>query len=80
MIRPFLSARHGLSNVKSIHPDLDPIMAQTHGVVVFHEQVIRLISVMGGITLAQADEKRRSLGSFDGQQEVCDWHYRRVIN
>ena len=75
MIRPFLSARHGLSNVKSIHPDLDPIMAQTHGVVVFHEQVIRLISVMGGITLAQADEKRRSLGSFDGQQEVCDWFY-----
>ena len=75
MIRPFLSARHGLSNVKSIHPDLDPIMAQTHGVVVFHEQVIRLISVMGGITLAQADEKRRALGSFDGQQEVCDWFY-----
>ena len=75
MIRPFLSARHGLSNVKSIHPDLDPIMAQTHGVVVFHEQVIRLISVMGGITLAQADEKRRSLGSFDGQQGVCDWFY-----
>ena len=75
MIRPFLSARHGLSNVKSIHPDLDPIMAQTHGVVVFHEQVIRLISVMSGITLAQADEKRRLLGSFDGQQEVCDWFY-----
>jgi error-prone DNA polymerase len=75
MIRPFLSARHGLSNVKSIHPDLDPIMAQTQGVVVFHEQVIRLISVMGGITLAQADEKRRSLGSFAGQQEVCDWFY-----
>jgi len=75
MIRPFLSARHGLSNVKSIHPDLDPIMAQTQGVVVFHEQVIRLISVMGGITLAQADEKRRALGSFAGQQEVCDWFY-----
>ena len=75
MIRPFLSARHGLSDVKSIHPDLDPIMAQTQGVVVFHEQVIRLISVMGGITLAQADEKRRALGSFAGQQEVCDWFY-----
>ena len=50
-------------------------MAQTQGVVVFHEQVIRLISVMGGITLAQADEKRRALGSFAGQQEVCDWFY-----
>ena len=75
MIRPFLSARHGLSNVKSIHPDLDSIMSETEGVVVFHEQVIRLISVMTGITLAQADEKRRSLGTLDGQQEVCDWFY-----
>jgi error-prone DNA polymerase len=75
MIRPFLSARHGLSNVKSIHPDLDPIMQETEGVVVFHEQVIRLISVMTDISLAQADEKRRALGTLDGQQEVCDWFY-----
>ena len=75
MIRPFLSARHGLSNVKSIHPDLDPIMQETEGVVVFHEQVIRLISIMTDISLAQADEKRRALGTLDGQQEVCDWFY-----
>ena len=75
MIRPFLSARHGLSNVKSIHPDLDPIMQETEGVVVFHEQVIRLISVMTDISLAQADEKRRALGTLEGQQEVCDWFY-----
>jgi error-prone DNA polymerase len=75
MIRPFLSARHGLSNVKSIHPDLDSIMQETEGVVVFHEQVIRLISVMTDISLAQADEKRRALGTLDGQQEVCDWFY-----
>lgn len=75
MIRPFLSARHGLSNVKSIHPDLDPIMQETEGVVVFHEQVIRLISTMTDISLAQADEKRRALGTLDGQQEVCDWFY-----
>lgn len=75
MIRPFLSARHGLNNVKSIHPDLDPIMQETEGVVVFHEQVIRLISTMTDISLAQADEKRRALGTLDGQQEVCDWFY-----
>ena len=75
MIRPFLSARHGLSNVKSIHPELDAIMQETEGVVVFHEQVIRLISVMTDISLAQADEKRRALGTLEGQQEVCDWFY-----
>jgi len=43
--------------------------------VVFHEQVIRIIAEMAGISLAQADEKRRALGDRDGQQEVCDWFF-----
>jgi error-prone DNA polymerase len=34
-----------------------------------------MISVMTGISLASADEKRRSLGDKAGQQEVCDWFF-----
>jgi error-prone DNA polymerase len=75
MIRPFLNARHGWTSAQIIHPDLYPILAQTEGVVVFHEQVISIISVMTGISLAAADEKRRALGSKEGQQEVCDWFF-----
>jgi error-prone DNA polymerase len=75
MITPFLKARHGWSPAKLIHPRLHDILAETEGVVVFHEQVIRIISEMAGISLAQADEKRRALGDRDGQQEVCDWFF-----
>ena len=75
MIRPFLNARHGWTSAQIIHPDLYEILAQTEGVVVFHEQVISIISVMTGISLAAADEKRRALGSREGQQEVCDWFF-----
>ena len=75
MITPFLRARHGWSPAKLIHPRLHDILAETEGVVVFHEQVIRIIAQMAGISLAQADEKRRSLGDRDGQQEVCDWFF-----
>lgn len=75
MIRPFLEARHGWKPERFIHRDLRPILEQTHGVVVFHEQVIQIISVMGGISLAAADEKRRALGTPQGQQEVCDWFF-----
>jgi error-prone DNA polymerase len=75
MIRPFLSARHGWSPSRIIHPDLAPILTETEGVVVFHEQVISIISVMAGISLAAADEKRRALGSKEGQQAVCDWFF-----
>jgi len=75
MIRPFLNARHGWNPAQIIHPDLLPILSETEGVVVFHEQVISIISVMTGISLAAADEKRRALGDRAGQQEVCDWFF-----
>ena len=75
MIRPFLNARHGWNPAQIIHSDLLPILSETEGVVVFHEQVISIISVMTGISLAAADEKRRALGDRAGQQEVCDWFF-----
>jgi error-prone DNA polymerase len=75
MIAPFLNSRHGFTAADVIHPDLAPILQETEGVVVFHEQVISMISVMTGISLASADEKRRSLGDKASQQEVCDWFF-----
>ena len=75
MITPFLRARHGWSAAQIIHPDLYEILAHTEGVVVFHEQVIQIIATMTGVSLATADEKRRSLGERVGQQEVCDWFF-----
>ena len=77
MITPFLNARHGFSQAKLIHPDLHSVLAQTEGVVVFHEQVIQIISIMAQISYAEADEKRRALGDFSKQQQICDWFYER---
>ena len=66
MIRPFLNARHGWNPAQIIHPDLLPILSETEGVVVFHEQVISIISVMTGISLAAADEKPDRPGDRGG--------------
>jgi error-prone DNA polymerase len=79
MITPFLKARHGWAPAQIIHPDLYEILAHTEGVVVFHEQVIQIIATMTGVSLATADEKRRSLGEQVGQQEVCDWFFPAAI-
>ena len=78
MITPFLNARHGFKPAQLIHPDLHGVLAETQGVVVFHEQVIQIISIMAGISYAEADEKRRALGDFSKQQEICDWFYERA--
>ncbi len=75
MITPFLKARHGWSPAQIIHPNLYEILRQTEGVVVFHEQVIQIIAVMTGVSLASADEKRRALGDKTGSQKLCDWFF-----
>ena len=75
MVSPFLRARQGWNDAVYLHPSLRPALEETHGVVVFHEQVLRIVAVMTGCTLAEADEVRRSLGSPEGQQEVRVWFY-----
>ena len=67
MIVPFLNSRQGLKPRDLIHPDLYDVLHETEGVVVFHEQVIQVISIMSGCTLAEGDERRRKMGTPEGQ-------------
>jgi error-prone DNA polymerase len=70
MVTPFLEARQGWREAHYLHPDLEPYLADTGGVVVFHEQVLQIVAHMTKISLAEADEARRALGDPDLQQEV----------
>ena len=65
MIRPYLERRQGRSAPVYPHPDLRPALRETFGVIVYHEQVIRAIAVMGGYGLAEADRIRRHLDRED---------------
>src|SRR3954447_11461992 len=73
MVRPFLEARQGWADPDYLHDDLHDALEQTCGVVVFHEQVIEMFSVLSGCSLAEADEARRALGDPDKQAEVQAW-------
>jgi error-prone DNA polymerase len=75
MVTPFLRARQGWSEPVYLHDDLRPALEETCGVVVFHEQVLRIVATMTGCSLAEADETRRTLGSVDGQDDVRAWFY-----
>jgi error-prone DNA polymerase len=61
MILPYLDRRHGFEEVAYAHPILAPILRETNGVVVFHEQVIRVIAAVTGCSFADADYVRRHL-------------------
>ena len=73
MITPFLRARHGWAMPEYLHPDLREALTETCGVVVFHEQVLRIISVMTGCSLAESDDRRRSMNTPEGIDDVRAW-------
>jgi error-prone DNA polymerase len=75
MVTPFLRARQGWNDPVYVHDDLRPVLTETYGVVVFHEQVLRIVATMTGCSLAEADETRRSMGSPEGQDDVRAWFY-----
>ena len=61
MVSPFLDRRHGFEESRYAHPVLEPILRETNGVVVYHEQVIRVIAAVTGCSLDDADYVRRHL-------------------
>jgi error-prone DNA polymerase len=70
MISPYLDGRHGFIEPDYIHKDLRPILEESYGVVVFHEQLMRIMQTMTGCTLARADELRRGLAKPDKQKRA----------
>ena len=79
MITPYLEAKQGWRPPSYLHDDLRPILGQTQGVVVFHEQVIEMIALFAGVSYAEADERRRALGDVEGMAETRLWFFPRAL-
>ncbi|MEV7967184.1 DNA polymerase III subunit alpha [Sphaerisporangium sp. NPDC088356] len=73
MVTPYLEARHGWRQPYYPHPKLRVSLLETHGVVVFHEQVLRIVDIMTGCGLSEAERIRRDLGTPEGRDRVLAW-------
>ncbi|MCG0278084.1 MAG: DNA polymerase III subunit alpha [Thermanaeromonas sp.] len=62
MVEDFIQRKHGLVPVTYPHPDLEPVLKETYGVILYQEQVMQIAHLMAGYTLGQADELRRAMG------------------
>ena len=60
MITPFINRRHGWQRPRYAHPALRPALQETYGVIVYHEQIMRVLEI-AGYDLAEADRIRRHL-------------------
>ncbi len=54
MVDDYIEVKHGRKQPEYQHPVLEEILRETHGVMVYQEQVMRILNRLGGIELASA--------------------------
>jgi error-prone DNA polymerase len=74
MVRPYLRRRNGQEPVTYMHPLLQPALAETLGVIVFQEQVIKVARDFAGFTPGRGELLRRALGHKDAAGELAKFH------
>ncbi|MFF1809380.1 DNA polymerase III subunit alpha [Streptomyces sp. NPDC058251] len=71
----YIAARHGAAP-KYPHPDLEPVLNDTYGVAIWHEQIIAILATMTGCDRAAGDVARRALADPDRLPKVEAWFRR----
>ncbi|OAB43250.1 DNA polymerase III subunit alpha [Paenibacillus glacialis] len=69
-IPKFIQAKHGLLQVEYPHEDLEPILKDTYGIIVYQEQIMKIASTMAGFSLGESDLLRRAVSKK--KREVLD--------
>jgi DNA polymerase-3 subunit alpha len=62
MVDDFIDRKHGRAKVEYPHPDVEPILQPTYGVILYQEQVMQIAQVLANYTLGGADLLRRAMG------------------
>jgi DNA polymerase-3 subunit alpha len=62
MVADFVSTKHGRMVAKYPLPQLEPILKETYGVIVYQEQVMKIANVLASYSLGDADMLRRAMG------------------
>ena len=73
MVEDFVKRKHKQVEVKYEMPELEPILRETHGVILYQEQVMEIASKIAGYSLGQADVLRSAMG----KKKVKEMHAER---
>ncbi|MDD9894611.1 MAG: DNA polymerase III subunit alpha [Gammaproteobacteria bacterium] len=65
MVDDFIDRKHGRTKVVYPHHDLEPVLSNTYGVILYQEQVMQIAQVLAGYTLGGADILRKAMGKKD---------------
>ena len=68
MVDDFIQRKHGKRKIVYDFPQLEPILKDTYGVIVYQEQVMQIAQVLANYTLGAADLLRRAMGKKKAEE------------
>ncbi len=70
MVEDFIARKHDTSGatIDYLHPQLQPVLAATYGVILYQEQVMQIAQILAGYTLGGADLLRRAMGKKKAEE------------
>jgi DNA polymerase-3 subunit alpha len=69
-IDDYAERKHGRKTITYIFPELEEVLGETYGIIVYQEQVMRIAVQIAGFSLAKADTLRKAMGKK--KQEIID--------
>ena len=73
MIPKFINRKHGREAIDFAHAMLEPILAETYGIMVYQEQIMRIAQDLAGYSLGEADLLRRAMGKKKVSEMQTSW-------
>ncbi|ARE81349.1 DNA polymerase III subunit alpha [Campylobacter helveticus] len=68
MLDDFIDRKHGLKKIVYPFDVLKEVLEPTYGVIVYQEQVMQIVQIIGGFSLGGADVVRRAMGKKDPEK------------
>ena len=64
----YAERKHGRKKVTYLHPDLEPVLKDTYGIIVYQEQVMQTAVAIAGFSLGEADTLAQGHGQEDPRE------------
>ena len=68
----FVRRAHG-QQYQSLHPLLDEVLAETHGIMVYQEDVMNVAAALGGLSVEDGDQLRKVLSKKHKERQLRDY-------
>ncbi|NRA88832.1 MAG: DNA polymerase III subunit alpha, partial [Rhizobiales bacterium] len=67
-IPTYIACKHGEKAPDYLHPKLETVLKETHGVIIYQEQVMQIAQILSGYSLGGADLLRRAMGKKNQEE------------